>query len=174
VSADFVIFGAIALAGGVGVVLLRSPIHAALALVAVFLSLAGTYFTLGAHFLGIIQVIVYAGAIMVLIIFVIMLLNVQDANPGGLDQLPNLGLAALVAVVVLGGAIIAAVATGTLPGPGPEAGAPALSGGTPDVIGGSLFRDHVVPFQIGGLLLLVAVVGAVVLVRRDEPPEGSK
>lgn len=173
-TADFLILGAIAVAGGMGVALLRNPVHAALSLVAVLLALAGIYFTLGAHFLGAIQIIIYAGAIMVLIIFVIMLLNVQDADPGGLDQLPNLGPAALVAVLVLGGALTAAVLAGTLPGPGPLEGAPALMGGTPAAVGGSLFRDHVVPLQIGGLILLVAMIGAVVLVRRDKSDGGPR
>ena len=100
----FVILAVLLVAGGVGVITLRQPVHAALALVGTLLALAVTYVTLQAHFLAAIQVIVYAGAIMVLFLFVIMLLNVGGEKLG--DRLTWLKPAAWIAAGITAAAVV--------------------------------------------------------------------
>jgi len=111
----FIVLAVVMLAGAVGVVTLRQPVHAALSLVVTLLALAVTYVTLQAHFLAVIQVIVYAGAIMVLFLFVIMLLNVEgQAPPPHLRWLPPLAFATAL-LVAAGIAVTAFVDRAPLP-----------------------------------------------------------
>ncbi len=163
----FVILAVLLVAGGVGVITLRQPVHAALALVGTLLALAVTYVTLQAHFLAAIQVIVYAGAIMVLFLFVIMLLNVGGEKLG--DRLTWLKPAAWTAAGVTAAAVITvAVLTRTQL---PEAAMvdAALGGGNADKIAEVLFTDYLLAFQLVGVLLLTGVVAAVSLVQRAAP-----
>ena len=113
----FVILALVMLLGGVGVVTFRQPVHAALSLVATLLALAVTYVTLQAHFLAAIQVIVYAGAIMVLFLFVIMLLNVQGQEPTPHLRWMRPAAYAGALVVAAGIAIIAFIDRRPLPAP---------------------------------------------------------
>lgn len=163
----FVILAALMLAGGVGVVTLRQPVHAALALVGTLLALAVTYVTLQAHFLAAIQVIVYAGAIMVLFLFVIMLLNVSGERTG--DKLKWLKPAAWASagVTVAGLAVVYFLQRQPLPGAAVVDGA--LGGGGAERIGEVLFTDYLLAFQLVGVLLLTGVVAAVSLVQRAAP-----
>ncbi|MEM7734588.1 MAG: NADH-quinone oxidoreductase subunit J [Deinococcota bacterium] len=150
--------------GAVGVITLKQPVHAALSLVGTLLTLATIYVGLEAHFLASIQVIVYAGAIMVLFLFVIMLLNIQqDPGPGAFKWLRP---AAYGVAVVVGLALIAAVTQNTPPLPAPEIIDATLAGGGPEAIGTALFRDFVLAFQLVGVLLLTGIIGAVSLVQR--------
>jgi NADH-quinone oxidoreductase subunit J len=147
-----------------------NPVASALWLIGTFFSLAAIYTLLGAFFIGIIQILVYAGAIMVLFLFVIMLLNL------GNDFEPD--FRGTVWKVVAGGTALVMIALlarvlGDTPMPlGSEAGPAALAAqvaerGAVGAIGIPMFLDFVVPLQVTGLLLLVAVVGAVVLAKRS-------
>lgn len=164
----FYVFAAVAIGGGLGVVLAKSPVGSLLFMVTTLASLAGTFVLLEAHFLAAIQIIVYAGAIMVLFLFVIMLLNLghdyqRDLKGGGFAVLSFtvVGLVAgLLARGILG-------AEGLAEGPGGAAIDAALQEhGVVGAIAQPLYTDYVVPFEITGILLLVAIVGAIVLAKR--------
>ena len=158
-------------AGAVGfsvvVVTNRNPVACVLFLVASFFCLAGLFVTLHSHFLAAIQVLVYAGAIMVLFLFVIMLLNL------GTPQWFDVSSPALVAIVVLLGAgFAAALIGGGLPEfrpsfQGPVAEFPADVRGSTEAVGAALYTVYYLPFMATALLLLLAMVGAVVLARRE-------
>jgi NADH-quinone oxidoreductase subunit J len=154
-----------AIAGAIGVVALRNPFYSVLALVGHLLSLAALFLLLRAEFIAAAQVVVYAGAVMVLYLFVVSYIgggSLQQMTPGG----SNLRIVAGVAV----GALFAELAIAVL-GSGLQAigsdGAPYVSGfGSPAAIGEALLTKFLFPFEVASLLLLVAAVGAVVLARR--------
>jgi len=135
----------------------RNPVTAVMSLVATFFCLAAIYATLSAHFLAILQVLVYAGAIMVLFIFVVMILNREEVSPVSWRPTRLLGVAGGVYLLVK----FCRVSDVGLPAPGaiPE------TFGTVGSIGDMLFRDFLYPFEAISLLLLVAIVGGVVLSR---------
>lgn len=163
----FLILAAAMVVGATLVITVRQPIHAALALVGTLLALAVTYITLEAHFLGAIQVIVYAGAIMVLFLFVIMLLNVESQRP--VQRWPWLRPTAI-GVGLLGAAAIAAVVvTSATPLPAAETIADVLQGGSAERIGTVLFSDYLLAFHLVGVLLLTGIIGAVSVVQRAAP-----
>lgn len=156
----FLAFGAVAVAGAVNLLVQRHPINSALSLIAVMAALAGEYLLLGAEFLAALQVIVYAGAIMVLFVFTIMLLNAgeEERTRGSkvaiLFGIPGMLLGSLlVAWVLLQHSGTEAVTVGALPGP-------------PKTIGQMLFHEFLLPFEITSILILVAIMGAVVLASR--------
>lgn len=158
----FLAFGAIALAGAVNLLVQRHPINSALSLIAVMAALAGEYLLLGAEFVAAVQVIVYAGAIMVLFVFVIMMLNagVEEETKGSrvaiLIGVPGMLLGSLlIAWVVLKHSGTESVAAGALPG-------------SPKIIGPLLFHEFLLPFEITSILILIAIMGAVVLA--SKPP----
>jgi NADH-quinone oxidoreductase subunit J len=140
----------------------RNPVTAVMSLVATFFGLAGIYAMLSAHFLAVLQVLVYAGAIMVLFIFVVMILNREESTLISLRGLPTrvLGVAGglYLSLVFCRIAIPSGVAS---PAPIPE------TFGTVAAIGNVLFRDFVFPFEAISVLLLVAVVGGVTVSRSD-------
>ena len=156
---------ALLIASALGVVLSRNPIRSALSLVSTLFVLAVLFILLNAHLVAALQIVVYAGAIMVLFLFVIMLLNVQvDPEDSGVTarRLAAWGAGSLVALVI----IQAAALTGTS-NPGPGMDVPAPEGfGTTVVLGERLFTHFLLPFEITSLLLLVAMVGAVVVAKR--------
>jgi NADH-quinone oxidoreductase subunit J len=140
----------------------RNPVTAVMSLVATFFGLAGLYATLSAHFLAVLQVLVYAGAIMVLFIFVVMILNREEVTPVSLRPTRLLGVAAGVYLLVKFWRVV---------GVGLRADAPAVvadSFGTVGAIGDVLFRDFLYPFEAISLLLLVAIVGGVVVSRSQQ------
>ena len=142
------------------VVFQRKVVHSALSLVAALFLIALFFIMLHAPMVGVLQILVYAGAIMVLFLFVIMLLS-----PVALE--PRRGLwwgFGTVAAVILGGLLVA-IMTGNEPAENPTA-ATALFG-SPEALAKSLFSDFVLPFEIASILLLVAIVGAVVLAKRE-------
>ncbi|HXZ34021.1 MAG TPA: NADH-quinone oxidoreductase subunit J [Terriglobales bacterium] len=158
----FSIFGLICVAGAINLLVQRHPINSALSLVVVMGSLAAEYLLLGAEFVAAIQVIVYAGAVMVLFIFVIMLLNAgeEERTRGSrvavLFGVPGMLIGSLlVAWVLVEHSGTQAVAPGALPGP-------------PKTIGWLLFHDYLLPFEITSVLVLIAIMGAVVLA---SPPQ---
>lgn len=157
----FVPLALVAAVAALAMVTSRNPIQSAVALTACLVALAGIFAGLSAHFLFAIQLLVYAGAIVVIILFVIMLLNLreEDLRTEGLNLVRGTAAAAagLVAFGVLGAL---AVAT--------RVAAPALPEGFGGVASLSrlLFSQYVVPFEVVSLVLLVAIVGAVVLAKR--------
>jgi len=161
-SVLFYIFAAIAVVAALNMVLQRTPVYSALSLIVVLCALAGVYLLLGAEFMAVIQVIVYAGAIMVLFVFVIMLLNAGHESPSHRSQLAKW----------LGGPIVAALLAEMLSVvwdqfPPAAATPPAHVAGTPAAIGAMLFRDYALPFEVTSVLILVAVLGAVVLAKKE-------
>jgi len=164
----FSIFGLICVAGAVNLLVQRHPINSALSLVVVMGSLAGEYLLLGAEFVAAIQVIVYAGAIMVLFIFVIMLLNAGEE-----ERTKGSRVAMLIGVpgMLIGSVLVAWVLTERSPTPAVAAGA---LPGPPKTIGWLLFHDYLLPFEITSVLVLVAIMGAVVLAARPESVQQSK
>jgi NADH-quinone oxidoreductase subunit J len=163
----FALLAAVSIVGALGVVVLRQPVHAALALVGTLLTLAVLFVTLQAQFLAAIQVIVYAGAIMVLFLFVIMLLNVEERQS---EVRPHLRwLPYGVGLLAAAGLVIGSLAD---PRQAPDAAAAsaALQGGNAGLIAEALFVEFMLAFQLVGVLLLTAMVGAVSLVQRPQPP----
>jgi NADH-quinone oxidoreductase subunit J len=160
----FLVLAAALVASALTVVLHPNPVKCAMALVVALFLLAVTFVVLGAHMIGALQVIVYAGAIMVLFLFVIMLLNLQDEEREIEGERRRVGLRAL---AWLGGAGLAAelVALFLRVPLGPPAAARAGYGSVEEVAK-SLFTDALLPFELTSILLLVAIVGAVVLAQR--------
>ena len=159
----FCILGALAIGSGVGVIATRNPIGAAMSLVLHFIALAGLYLSLNAMFMAAIQVLVYAGAIMVLVMFVIMLLNLGSEDKLREKLISRQGLG--VAASLLLGAILIFVVTRTTFG-SPDSAGRALGDGSVQAIGKALFTTYVYPFEMVSLILLAAAVGAVVLAKR--------
>lgn len=164
----FYIFAAVAIGGALGVVLAKSPVGSLLFMVATLASLAATFVLLEAHFLAAIQIIVYAGAIMVLFLFVIMLLNLghdyQKDIKGGFFAVLSFAVVGLMA-----GFLARAIGASGTPesGPGGAAIDAAIAEhGAVGAIAQPLYTTYVVPFEITGILLLVAVVGAIVLAKK--------
>jgi NADH-quinone oxidoreductase subunit J len=164
----FVVFGALALGSAVGMILQRNAVHAALLLVTNLLSVAVLFLTLGAEFLFVAQIIVYAGAIVVLFLFVIMLLGVDRnenlAEPRDLQR-RQLSLGAVVGLVLVA-ALATATSSRSLAGKFPDA---PEGFGSAEFIGGLLFQRYLLPFEITGLLLLVATIGILMLAKRQMP-----
>lgn len=141
------------------VVFLRNVVHSAVALVAALLVIAVFFVTLQAPTVGILQVLVYAGAIMVLFLFVIMFLNLTAVEPWRPVWLSFAG-----SLVVLLGISLWALLAGTEAPADPIASTELF--GSPEMLARSLFNDFVLPFEIASVLLLVAIIGAVVLAKR--------
>ena len=163
----FLAFGAVCLAGAINLLAQRHPINSALSLIAVMAALAGEYLLLGAEFVAAVQVIVYAGAIMVLFVFVIMLLNAgeEDETKGSRVAIvlgvPGMLIGSvLVAWVVMRRSGTEAVAIGVLPG-------------HPRDIAQLLFHDFLLPFEVTSVLILIAIMGAVVLASKPEATAGK-
>jgi NADH-quinone oxidoreductase subunit J len=161
-------FGAICVAGAVNLLVQRHPINSALSLIAVMASLAVEYLLLGAEFVAAVQVIIYAGAIMVLFVLVIMLLNAgEEERLGGsrvalLFGIPGMIVGAvLTAWVLLRYSGTGSVELGAMPGP-------------PKTIGWLLFHDFLLPFEVTSVLILIAIMGAVVLAAREIPAPGER
>jgi NADH-quinone oxidoreductase subunit J len=158
----FYLFGLIATASAIAFVTRKSPVAAALWLVNTMFSLAALYVMLDAHFVGVIQVLVYAGAIMVVFLFVVMLLNLGHAS----DVADIRGRRGQLAAGAVGVALIAQLLTmlrASTPTVAPERTVPENAIAP---IADSLFTDNLLAFEITSLLLLTAIVGAVVVARR--------
>ena len=160
----FLVFGAICVAGAINLLVQRHPISSALSLIAVLASLAVEYLLLGAEFVAAVQVIVYAGAIMVLFVFVIMLLNAgeeertQGSRVAIFVGIPGMLLGAvLLAWVLLQHSGTASAQVGALPG-------------SPENIAWLLFHEFLLPFEVTSVLILIAILGAVVLCAKPETP----
>jgi NADH-quinone oxidoreductase subunit J len=170
----FFIFAALALVGALGVVLARNPVHSALLLVVTLVSVAVFFIQQQAHLLAAVQVIVYAGAIVVLFLFVIMLLGV-DQEESLHDPLPHQRTAAIaLGIIVLAELIFLAGhnwATGAMaPDQFALKGGGTALGNNVERVARVLFTDFLWPFEITAGLLVIAVVGSVVLARRSGQP----
>lgn len=166
----FVLAGAACLAGAVGVVLSDNPVHAALSLVGTLFGIAVLFVAQEAHFLAAVQVIVYAGAIVVLILFVLMLLGVDEVENLRIEPLVGQRIAA--AVVSLG---VLALIAGAFASTGYQVTGigGAADAGVPDInrLGESLFTDYVYALEITSILLVIATIAAMLLARRAMGPE---
>jgi NADH-quinone oxidoreductase subunit J len=163
----FSAFGLVCVAGAVNLLVQRHPINSALSLVVVMGSLAVEYLLLGAEFVAAVQIIVYAGAIMVLFVFVIMLLNAgEEERTEGSGVAWLLGIPGMLAVtVIICWAVLRAnmgsAAIGALPG-------------HPADIAQLLFHEFLLPFEVTSILVLIAIMGAVVLAARPESTTETK
>ena len=158
----FYIFAAITVLAALNMVLQRTPVYSALSLIVVLCSLAVVYLLLGAEFMAVIQVIVYAGAIMVLFVFVIMLLNAGHETPSHRSR-----LAKWLGVPIIGAFLVEMLMVIWAQFPSASAAPPAHLDGSPAAIGHLLFQNYVLPFEVTSLLILVAVLGAVVLAKKE-------
>ena len=162
-KALFLVFATIAVAGAINLLRESHPIYSALSLVAVMGSLAALYLLLGAEFIAAVQVIVYAGAIMVLFLFVIMLLNAEPEARASRSRLasvlglPIMSLLVLEVVIVLRGSDLSR-----------EVKLDILAVDNTRQVGRLLFNQFLLPFEVTSVLILVAIMGAVVLARRKQ------
>ena len=165
-AALFLFLAVLTVVAALGVVLHPNPVKSALFLVVTLFLLAVVFVLLEAHMIAALQIIVYAGAIMVLFLFVIMLLNLQTDDPErgrrryvlrGLAWLGGIALAVELAVLTRGAVV------------GPAGAAPVGYGGA-QAVAQSLYTDFLFPFELTSILLLVAVVGAVVLAQKQRRP----
>jgi NADH-quinone oxidoreductase subunit J len=163
----FIIFGTLAVAGALNLLLQRHPINSALSLVVVMMSLAVLYWSLGAEFLAAAQVIVYSGAVMVLFVFVIMLLNAgEEEKTTGSKAAYILGFPGAAAIFCL----LSFVFLSERDAFGYAQIGDSLNGAVKNIdeISSMLFTKLLLPFEVTSILILVAILGAVVLARKEE------
>ena len=166
----FVIFGMAAIFGAVTMVWARNPVYSALGLMLSMFSIAVFYVSNAAHFVAVVQVIIYAGAVMTLFLFVIMLIGVDKAE-SRTENLPIQRPAALGLMVLFGAGVLVAGRAAWSTGPVSGLGAPE---GTVEAIGTELFRRWVLPFEITALLVIIAAAGAIALAFfRDDDAEAD-
>ena len=168
----FLIVGALAIVTAVGMILAKNVVHSALFMVAHFGLTAVLYLLLSAPFLAAAQLIVYAGAIMVLVLFVVMLLGRQEAL---LDE-PITGQRwlAFAALAVLGVALVRVAAFGVPAAPDGGTAVVPPEFGSPAAMGDALYTQWVLPFEVVSLVLLVAMIGAVVIAHFQRRPRNKK
>ncbi|MBI5478720.1 MAG: NADH-quinone oxidoreductase subunit J [Deltaproteobacteria bacterium] len=147
----------------------RNAVMAVVGLVGSFFCLAGIYVLLYAHFLAVMQILVYAGAIMVLFVFVIMVLGREESEPWALRSLFT-KVVGVCALFLLGYVVLRLVPTPALAAKG---GAPPTSFGTVGAFGDVLFKEYLFPFEAVSLLLLLAVIGAIVIARGKRAPRAE-
>jgi NADH-quinone oxidoreductase subunit J len=159
----FFLLAALSVIGALSLILQKHPIHSALSLIVVMVSLAGLYLLMGAEFIAAVQIIVYGGAIMVLFVFVIMLLNAGEEEHTDFSKLAKFG-----------GLPLALALTGLLAAAMVRNGGAVLNNATPDALAStaeiskSLFSTFVYPFELTSFLILVAIMGALVLAQREK------
>jgi NADH-quinone oxidoreductase subunit J len=164
----FYTLAAFILGFGVLVVTARNTVHSVLFLVANFLCVAVVFVMLAAEFLAIIQVLVYAGGIVVLYLFVVMLVNLKRPPEAPLDARRQSRAGFVLAAVLLAELSAILVYTAGRPAPAPVPGPVAAAGiGNTEAVGMLLYTDYLIPFEVASMLLLVAMVGAIILARKD-------
>jgi NADH-quinone oxidoreductase subunit J len=159
----FFALAALAVGGAISLIFQKHPIHSALSLIVVMVSLAGLYLLMGAEFVAAVQIIVYGGAIMVLFVFVIMLLNAGIEEHTSLSKLA--GVPGLLLALALTGFIAATIARST--DTVQAAGQSGNMASTRD-LSAMIFKDFVYPFELTSFLILVAILGAIVLAQREK------
>jgi NADH-quinone oxidoreductase subunit J len=155
----FWIFSIVGLAGGVGLIFNRNTVYAALSLILNFFGIAGLYLSLGAEFLAAIQILVYAGAIMVLFLFVIMLLNLEDEH-GVLKFDAKRGVAFLLGLAFIA-EMVFVFRSFSETSVGGE-----FTYGSAEAIGNSMMTEYLFPFEMISVILLAALIGAIVVARK--------
>jgi NADH-quinone oxidoreductase subunit J len=158
----FFVLAAVAVAGALNLIIQKHPIHSALSLIVVMMALAGLYLLMGAEFVAAVQIIVYGGAIMVLFVFVIMLLNAGIEEHTSFSKLA--GFAGIPLALVLSGFIAIPIMRSS---DQMQAIAPAGDVNVTKSLSYMLFREFVYPFELTSFLILVAILGAVVLAQRE-------
>ncbi len=163
----FYFFSAILIASAVMVIAARNPVHSVLFLILAFFNAAGLFVLLGAEFLGMILVVVYVGAVAVLFLFVVMMLDVDFAElkRGTLQYLP---FGALIGVILVAELVMAGSVWVARPSAPLASATPAGLSNT-EALGMILYTDYIYYFQIAGMVLLVAMIGAIVLTLRSRP-----
>jgi NADH-quinone oxidoreductase subunit J len=162
-AAAFYTLAVLILGFGALVITAKSTVHSVLFLVADFLCVAALYVTLQAQFLAVIQVMVYAGGIVVLYLFVVMLVNLKRPPEAHSDPRRQGRLGFVMAVAVLA-ELVAIFAVGWAK---PATAAGALSPNNVEQIGRALYTDYLIPFELASILLLVAMIGAIILAKRE-------
>jgi NADH-quinone oxidoreductase subunit J len=151
------------------VVSTKNTVHSVLFLVVNFLFVAALYVLLGAQFLAVIQILVYAGGIVVLYLFVVMLVNLKRPPEAHQDphRMTRLGFGLAAAVLLELGAI-AAYGSSNVANPAPVAASPSIPvSGNTEQVGWLLYTNYLIPFEIASMLLLVAMIGAIILAKRE-------
>jgi len=169
-AAIFYFFGAVLVGGAIGVIASRNPVHSAMFLVLCFFTSAFLWLLLEAEFLAIVLVLVYVGAVMVLFLFVVMMLDINSSRlEGGFTRYAPLGLAIVALVVVMLGLLLwrGSGELGLMESP-PRA--PADFSNT-EALGAVLYTEYVYAFQLAAVLLLVAIVAAITLTMRKRPDQ---
>jgi len=156
----FVLFAAVALGSAINVLVQKHVLYSSLSLILLLTAISALFVLMQAEFLAVINVIVYAGAIMVLFVFVIMLLNLP-ADEDGVDRLRWLKLLGIPMVLFLLFMVVRTVWKVETVAPAPQLA------GTAQAIGASLFTDYLLPFELTSLLILIALMGAVVFAKKD-------
>jgi len=165
----FYVLALVSIVAALGVISARNPVHSVLFLILTFFSAAGLFVLLGAEFLAMLLVVVYVGAVAVLFLFVVMMLDVDFAQfrEGFARYLPFGGV---LAAVLLGEMVMISAAVGTRGAAGRNATPPAPSDVTnAEAIGRVLYTDYVYFFQAAGIVLLIAMIGAIVLTLHHRP-----
>ncbi len=167
----FILFGGMAVGCAVSMVVQRNPLYSAVSLIGVFIALGVLYLLLAAPFIAAVQVIVYAGAIMVLVVFVIMLLNVEEEVKRPLRLVYLIPIALGLAAILIGETAFI-LTLGASSGLNPQTPHPTV--GLTSSIGTGLFTEYLLPFEVTSVLILMALVGAITLARRatSARPEG--
>ena len=162
----FFLFAGLAIACAISLVYHKNPLYSAISLVGVLISLACIYVTLAAPFIAAVQILVYAGAIMVLVVFVIMLLNLEEDKE--LNRLRYLyGIGGLLGLVLLAQTFFIFYAVAKAPNKQPV---PETAVGLTQNIGRAMYTEYLLPVEIVGILLLMAIVGAIMMSRRLTQP----
>lgn len=167
----FFLMSVIVVASALGVVAYRNPIHSALCLVVNLLTVAGLFASLEAHFLASVQIIVYAGAIMVLVLFVLMLLNLKVEQSAGSGYVPLVG-SVIVGIAFVG--ILVPILGDVFSFPDSPVGAQRAIEGSVAAVGRRLYKEFLFPFEAASILIMAAIVGAVMLAKRQGETGGGK
>ncbi len=154
-------FGILSVVLGIMVITRKNAIHSAVYLIFCILSIAGLFFLLQAEFMGVIQIIVYAGGIMVIYVFTILLIKLEVVE--GLKRKWEIKFLTALIFLALSAEIIYLLLKGKVPFLPEEHG---IARGTVQAVGSSLLRDYLIPFEVASLLLLVAMIGAIMLSRK--------
>ena len=166
-TALFFLFAGLAIASAISMVYHKNPLYSAISLVGVFISLSCIYVTLAAPFIAAVQILIYAGAIMVLVVFVIMLLNLDEDKP--LNRLRYLyALGGGLGVILLAQTFFIFYAVMKAAN---QAVDPATTAGKTLDIGRAMYTEYLLPVEIVGVLLMMAIIGAVILSRRLAQPQ---
>ena len=163
-TVTFYVLAALILMFGVAVVVTKNTVHSVLYLIGSFLAVALLYASMNSLFVAVIQVLVYAGGIVVLYLFVVMLVNLKRPPEEHVDPNRRTALGGVMAAVVMGELVIIATYNAMRPAPAATAATPV---GFVEPLAMALYTDYLIPFEVASVLLLVAMVGAIILAKRE-------